>query len=200
MVLFSLSGWLKHVNRKSTGSRRQARRACRGGPSGATKARFVPRLEALEDRSLPSTFAVTNLHDSGPGSLRAAVLAANAHPGPDVIQFAPGLQGTILLTSGELAITDSLAMDGPGASQLTVSGNHASRVFDISGRPTVTLAGLTIANGLADHGGAILNGAGASLTVSQASLSGNQAVGGLGGGGIFNDAGASLSVRDSSAR
>src|SRR5438105_2798513 len=198
MVLFSLSGWLKHLNRKSTGSRLQSRRACHGSHSGATKARFVPRLEPLEDRSLPSTFTVTNLHDSGPGSLRAAILAADAHPGPDVIQFAPELHGTIRLTSGELAITDSLAINGPGVLQITVSGNHASRVFDISGGPTVTVAGLTIANGLADHGGGILNGAGASLTVSQDTLSGNQAVGGLGGGGIFNDVGASLSVRDSS--
>ena len=102
---------------------------------------------AWSRRSLLSTFTVTNLHDSGPGSLRAAVLAGDAHPGPDIIQFAPGLHGTILLTSGELAITDSLAINGPGALQITVSGNHASRVFDISGRPTVALAGLTIANG-----------------------------------------------------
>jgi hypothetical protein len=33
----------------------------------------VPRLEALEDRALPSTFTVRNLLDSGAGSLRAAV-------------------------------------------------------------------------------------------------------------------------------
>ncbi|HEV3257264.1 MAG TPA: hypothetical protein VG013_10320, partial [Gemmataceae bacterium] len=136
MVLFSLSGWLKHLNGKSRGSRLQSRGARHGCHSGAGKARFVPRLEPLEDRSLPNTFTVTNLNDNGPGSLRSAVLAANAHPGPDVIQFAPRLHGTILLTSGELAITDGLAIDGPGARQLTVSGNHASRVFDISGGRT----------------------------------------------------------------
>jgi hypothetical protein len=33
------------------------------------------RLEALEDRTVPSTFTVTNLLDTGPGSLRAAVTA-----------------------------------------------------------------------------------------------------------------------------
>ena len=42
-----------------------------------------PRLEALEDRCLPSTFTVLNIDDSGPDSLRAAVAAANANPGAD---------------------------------------------------------------------------------------------------------------------
>src|SRR5260370_1251680 len=89
-------------------------------------------IEVLEDRTLPSTFTVLNLADSGAGSLRQAVLDANAHAGPNVIGFAHGLHGTITLTSGELAITKSLDIEGPGAHQLTVSGNHASRVFDIS--------------------------------------------------------------------
>ena len=75
---------------------------------------FVPRLEPLEDRSLPSTFTVTNMNDSGPGSLRAAVLAADAHPGPDTINFKPGLSGTIRLTtvSTKPAWSSSLASSG----------------------------------------------------------------------------------------
>src|SRR5690242_16363485 len=36
------------------------------------------RVDPLDDRCLPSTFTVTNLLDSGAGSLRAAVAAANA--------------------------------------------------------------------------------------------------------------------------
>jgi hypothetical protein len=48
---------------------------------------FVPRLDVLEDRTLPSTFTVLNLHDSGPGSLRQAILDANAHPGADTVRF-----------------------------------------------------------------------------------------------------------------
>src|SRR5438094_630357 len=87
-------------------------------------------LEVLEDRTVPST--VTNLADSGSGSLRDAIVAANAHPGADTIDFAPGLQGTIALTSGELLITESVAIHGPGASRLAVSGNDASRVFEIA--------------------------------------------------------------------
>ena len=53
------------------------------------------RIECLEGRTLLSTFTVLNLADSGAGSLRAAVQAAEAHPGADVIQFANGVKGTI---------------------------------------------------------------------------------------------------------
>src|SRR5262245_17613650 len=81
-------------------------------------------LEVLEDRCLPSTFTVLNLLDCGPGSLRAAVVAANANPGADAIDFAT--TGTIALTSGQLDISDSLTINGPGAGALTISGNDAS--------------------------------------------------------------------------
>jgi hypothetical protein len=53
----------------------------------------TPRLEALEDRRLLSTFTVTNAYPSGPGSLAQAILDANATRtgtpiAPDVICFA----------------------------------------------------------------------------------------------------------------
>jgi hypothetical protein len=41
----------------------------------------------MEARDLLSTFYVRNTDDSGTGSLRAAILAANAHPGADAIAF-----------------------------------------------------------------------------------------------------------------
>ena len=59
-----------------------------------------------------TAFTVINLLDSGPDSLRAAVEAANANPGPATIDFAT--TGTIALTSGQLDITDSLTINGPG--------------------------------------------------------------------------------------
>src|SRR5215510_6743883 len=80
---------------------------------------FIPQLAVLEDRTVPSTFMVTNLSDSDPGSLRAAIMGADTTPGADVIKFAHGLHGTISLTSGELSITDDLTIDGPGVNKLT---------------------------------------------------------------------------------
>ena len=72
-------------------------------------------LEALEDRRLMSTFSVLNLLDSGPGSLREAITAANSAPGADLIRFAPAARdGTIALTSGQLSITDDLTHRRPG--------------------------------------------------------------------------------------
>src|SRR5262249_25848813 len=100
--------------------------------SAARRGAFVARLLVLEDRTLPSTFLVSNLADSGPGSLRQAVLDANAHPGANTIRFSETLHGTIALTSGELNIINNLTLTGLGANRITVSGSDASRVFDIA--------------------------------------------------------------------
>src|SRR5260370_24675236 len=118
------------ANRKSKASRRAHRPAVQ---------RFVPRVEALECGALPSALTVMNNADSGDSSLRAMLAQASSG---DTITFAPSLAGqTITLTSGELAIDKSLDIEGLGADQLTVSGNDASRVFDISGGGlTVTIA------------------------------------------------------------
>lgn len=113
-----------------------------------------------------ATFTVTNLGDAGPGSLRRAVLDANAAPGADAVAFAPGLTGTVPLSSGEIPITDSLTINGPGAAVLTVSGNDQSRIFHVERLAVaapidVTLSGLTLTrgnamSGVTEAGGAIL--------------------------------------------
>src|SRR5262245_5947979 len=163
-------------------------------PQRRPRPAFTPRLVALEDRTVPSTFLVENLADSGSGSLRQAILDANADPGEDVIDFAPGARdGAITLTSGQLSITDDLTIDGPGADRLAVSGNDASRVFRIGSGVTVAIDDLTITHGRADNGGGIWN-AGGSLSLSQVIVSQNQALGAPGnlgqGGGVFNQGGA----------
>jgi hypothetical protein len=137
---------------------------------------------------------VRNLADSGPGSLRQAILDANANPGPDVIRFAPAArEGTIVLTGGQLDITDNLTIDGPGDDRLAVSGNDVSRVFQISLGVAASIDGLTVTHGHALlRGGGILNDG--ALTLSHAVVSDNQVVGlpgvGMGvdafGGGILN--------------
>src|SRR5215212_7937035 len=98
-----------------------------------------------------ATFTVKNLNDTGAGSLRDAINQANGAAGADVITFQPGLTGTITLTSGQLAITDSVDVQGPGEAVLTVSGNDASRVFylyDNAVTLDISISGLTVSHGL----------------------------------------------------
>ena len=141
-------------------------------------------MEGLEDRKLLTTFTVTTRLD-GPdveGSLRQAVEIANATPNtegePDVIEFADNVKGTIKLTEGELAITDDLTIDGPSSGKITISGNNASRIFNISGAETdVTIDDLKLVRGFAeDAGGAILH-TGQSLSVTDVEFKHNQVVG-----------------------
>jgi len=108
-----------------------------------------------------ATFTVTTLNDSGAGSLRDAIGQANAAAGADIVQFQAGLTGTIALTGGEIRISDTLDLNGPGANRITVDGGNASRLFKVqraSGSPiTATIAGLTLTHGHADEGGAIFS-------------------------------------------
>ena len=149
MSRFTLFGWLPSGQRRLLSSRGHERR------QHAAAARYVPSLEVLEGRTLPSVLTVLNNADSGPGSLRQAILTANADPSPDTITFADGLQGTLTLTSGELLLSNSVTITGPGANVLAVSGNNASRVFDMTPGLNVTLSGLTVTDGYAlEQGGA----------------------------------------------
>ena len=89
--------------------------------------RRLLRIEPLEDRRLLAVATVTTLADTidftdGVTSLREAIFAANTVSGADTIEFDSSLTAggpaTILLTMGELVITDSLTINGPGASLL----------------------------------------------------------------------------------
>ncbi len=163
---------------------------------GIWPARGVPHLECLETRTVPSTLTVLNNADHGAGSLRTIVAAA---ANGDTIVFAHSVQD-ITLTSGQLAITKSLTIAGPGAGRLTISGNDASRVFDISNGATVTIDGVAVANGATVGGlggGGILNEAGATLTLEHSVVTDNTATAAsdvvdVFGGGLLNEGSASV--------
>ena len=111
-------------------------------------------VTTLADK-LDTTYDLANL------SLRDAIAKANANPGTDTISFASNLDGgTISLSLGELAITDSVTIEGPGAANLTINGNQQSRIFDVNDGNDATninveIDGLTLTGGSADYGGAI---------------------------------------------
>ena len=124
-----------------------------------------------------ATFTVTNPSDSaevGSGSLRRAILDANATAGPDVIAFDAGLDDqTLTLTGGRLDITDDLTINGLGAARLTVNGSGRD-IFRIpASRIAVALNGLTLENG----GEAIeITGSRNILTVADATVIGTAVV------------------------
>ncbi len=129
-----------------------------------------------------ATIRVMNNADNGPGTLRASLAgAANG----DTIVYSASLPATISLTSGELLVTKSLAILGPGPDKLVVDANNASRVFRIAPSNTVSISGLTVTNGYAysNLGGAILNDR-ATLTVSNCTITESFADF---GGGILNN-------------
>lgn len=135
----------------------------------------------------PTLYLVSNLNDSGKGSIRQAILDANENPGDDIISFQTGLAGTITLTNGQLVISDSVAVEGPGANVVAVAGNHASRIFEIDPGTfgTVTVNGLTLKEGLdmtGNGGGAIIVDSG-TVTIDRCTLSANSAGADNGGGG-----------------
>src|SRR4029079_17581223 len=99
-----------------------------------------------------------------------------------------GLTGTITLGSALPNITSELSINGPGASQLTISGNNSNfRVFTIilsSG--LVSFSGLTIENGhINDVGGGIYTQSGANVNITDSTINNNFAIlgGGIGNGG-----------------
>lgn len=146
--------------------------------------------------NLPAaTFVVTNTNDSGPGSLRQAILSVTGNSADDEINFDPSVFNTprtITLTSGEFPIlfesetgpVYGVTLNGPGAHLLTISGNNQSRLFSMEWRTKLTINGvkLTGGNGVGaspagypNYGGAILASLATGLTIRNCLISGNSA-------------------------
>jgi len=158
---------------------------------GAYEVQPLVVVDTTEDES-DGNFA------SGDLSLREAIELTNASVGAETIMFARDLAGkTITLTSGELPITDGLTISGPGADQLTISGDQKSRIFNVYNTESiieVTIRGLSLVDGRAGSGGGINNHE--DLTVEGCTLSGNSAED-WGGGGIYNSSLGTLTVTGS---
>jgi hypothetical protein len=166
-----------------------------------------PRLEALEDRLAPATFTVTSTTDGDPGSLRAAILAANATPGASTIVVPAGDYQLTLAGAGEdggatgdLDIQGDLTVQGARADSTTIDGLGLDRVFEVFGG-TVAFSGLTIEHGRAAQGAGVLSHAGAvslsdcNLTYNTAAPDGN-ASSNDGQGGAIASLGGTLEVHD----
>ncbi len=117
-------------------ARRSAQRAGAGNPMVGPPARPA------------ATIAVTNCDDSGPGSLRQALLDAVPD---DVIDLTALTCSTITLASGALTSSGNLELQGPGRDQLTIDGDANDQVLRHQGG-TLGISGVTVANGRSDNG------------------------------------------------
>ncbi|MDH3847017.1 MAG: right-handed parallel beta-helix repeat-containing protein, partial [Gammaproteobacteria bacterium] len=148
----------------------------------------------------PLEITVTNLNDSGAGSLRQA-LADIASGG--VVTFDPVLAGgTIGLTSGQLLAGRNVTVDASAAPGLVVSGSNISRVLTVAAGVTVTMNDLVVADGVgAPQGGGILNLGTLNLdrvvVRDNVETSSGPASFDFGGGAIYNGAFATLNLTDS---
>ncbi|MES2647629.1 MAG: T9SS type A sorting domain-containing protein [Bacteroidota bacterium] len=127
-------------------------------------------------QSYAAVFTVINNNDAGAGSLRQAVIDANASAGADIINF--NITGTINLTSGQISVSGSLAISGPGRNLLAINQTTDNRVFiTATGAVTFYLEGVTLSfsgPGVTPYsggGGAILaGGANASTTINNVAI------------------------------
>jgi hypothetical protein len=151
---------------------------------------FSSNTASTAQPNVGASTIVVNTNDSGSGSLRQAVLVANNAGSATTITFAPALSGqTITLTSGQLSLSNSVAIDASGLpGGISISGNDASRVFEVTAGAVVNLSALTIRNGYApngstpaNYGGGILNQG--SLTLTNCMITANRALQGKADGG-----------------
>ena len=145
-----------------------------------------------------TTFTVTNTNDSGPGSLRAAIEAANANAGADEIVFADGVSGTITLSSTLSKVTDPAGLTIDGGGDVTLHSIVAAHLFVVGQGARLDLRNLTVSGGSptsADQFGGLIFNEGGTLVVTDSTISGNSSS--FNGGGIYNDEGGLVEVSGS---
>jgi hypothetical protein len=115
---------------------------------------FAPGQFSTNDLLINRSLVVTTLADGGAGSLRS--ILAGALDG-DTIMFATN--GTITLTNGELVLSGSVNIAGPGPTNLIISGNNSNRVFYVGAEVNSSISGITVTDGVATD----TNGAGGGI-------------------------------------
>ncbi len=130
-------------------------------------------LELLESRDAPAVFTVTTTADSGAGSLRQAILNANANAGVDTIRFQIGTGSQVITPATALPnITDPVILDGTtqtgyaGTPLIVLDGSAAplgTSGLVLSNNTGSTVRGLEIINFSKDFTGTFVNSAGINI-------------------------------------
>ena len=152
-----------------------------------------------------ATFTPTTTTDGFDGAcnahctLREAIAAANATPGPDLVHLGPGVYELTRAganedagATGDLDVTSDLELAGDGAASTIIDGRGLDRVLQVLGTGRLRVADLTVRNGrvIAEPGGGIC--AEGELAIRRVVVAGSQA---SVGGGVY--AAAELEVADS---
>lgn len=148
----------------------------------------------LEARAQTCTVTDNSDDPTDTGSLRYCV---NHAISGETITFAPSLVGQTITEnqSASLTITTNLTIQGPGANLLTISGGGKMEVLFITNSATLTLSGLTIADGwTTGFGGGIYVNTNATLKANNCIFSGNIADRGA---GIYGNPGSATTVSNS---
>lgn len=112
-----------------------------------------------------ATFEVENLNDNGSGSLRQAILDANAAAGADTITFDASLSGgspivvnNLTVLTGTIPITGPLTITGPGSDNLSIvrDGNFDLFVTNFIEAGDLTIEGLDFIGNTDDGGGLVV--------------------------------------------
>jgi CSLREA domain-containing protein len=189
----------------------------------------TPRCDmgAVETSTLTSSTYVVNVFDvdtpdGNPGddicdgdplangaqcNLRAAIMEANAKPGPDRIEFATGLgTSTVILSRagaggadvGDLDVTEQLVIEGVGSTPPIhqIDTNIADRILDVSlpAGQTFTLRNLRLRDGATTDVGGALRSVAVLTEVDNTIFAANSATN---GGGAIAALSGFLSIRDS---
>jgi hypothetical protein len=185
-----LMSWLMFWRRNPKPSRCPESRVCRPQPR-----RFRPRIEALEDRTLLSSYSAASVSD-----LIADISAANKAGGTSIITLTAPATSPYVLTAVNNTTNGANGLPVIGANKgvnLTILGNGdtierssaaAFRLFDVAAGSALTLQNVTLQDGLAQgsgsaaDGGAIYNQG--TLTLTGVTVQSNTAQGSNGVNGV----------------
>ena len=160
----------------------------------STRAAISAPLFFLSSLALSATFTVTNTNTDGAGSLRQAIIDANAAAGPPhIVEFDSSLTGSITPVagvSGLPALAVSMSIIGPDKGEVTINLDKDGPLTINAGVSLVSITGLAIAGGTAPRGGCLSNAFGAELVLTDMEFSFcvASATGALGaeGGAVFS--------------
>jgi len=166
-----------------------------GGPHHTTPGSGLYDLDVLDNDFLVDTYI-----GSGTGSLPAAVATLNSLGGGSIsfdttLSDPVALPRTVVLPA-PLTLKGKIALRGPtdNAAGVTLSGNGSHRILTVIGASEILLENLTLSNGNAAHGAALLVEDSAQVNALRCTFSNNVASGN--GGAISSSTSGGLLLRN----